>query len=67
MGCEECGFYWNFPDEDELCPVCESKRLRKRVDGLEDAIRKHKREFPDEPMIPEIELWAHLPEGGDGV
>lgn len=35
MGCEECGFYWNYPDEDKPCPLCEANQLRSRVRELE--------------------------------
>ena len=42
MGCEECGFYWNHPDEDKPCPLCESMRLRERVRELERGIKEHK-------------------------
>lgn len=35
-------------------------RLYKRVQELEDAIRKHYKNFPDEPLLGETELWSHV-------
>lgn len=46
MGCEECGFYWDHPDEDKPCPICEANQLRCLVRELEEAQRWRK--WPEE-------------------
>ncbi len=52
-------FATNFDDcLNEWKKVVQQKK--DRIEELEAAIKKHRDEFPDEPLMGEKELWTHI-------
>ena len=41
----------------DVTPPGEIERLKARIKELEDGIRKHHADFPDEPLQGEVDLW----------